>query len=259
LEIKMGVYALTGSASGIGAALKTALSNDGHSIISVDIKDADIIADLTTPGGRKTAVDAILAMAPEGLDGLVPLAGLGAGTAPDLLITKLNYFGTVELVNGLRPALKKKKGAIVLLCSNSVPMIPPDEEFLQALLSGDEEKSLALAEDKVAAGTHYMLTKRALNYWMRSNVMSYAGEGIRMNAIAPGPTITPMTKPLFESEDYGPIMQALLEQTPAARAGEAEEIAACIMFLLSPAASYVYGTCLWADGGYDAHTRQEHI
>lgn len=255
----MGTYALTGSASGIGAALKDSMASQGHELITIDIKDADIIADLTTPEGRQAVISAVQEKAPEGLDGFIPLAGLGGGSAPDLLITKLNYFGTVELVDGLRPLLAKKSGSVVLLCSNSAPMIPENEDFLAALLAGDEEKSLALAESSVDPGTHYMLTKRALNYWMRRNLMAYGRDGIRMNAVAPGPTITPMTKPLFESEEYAPIMQALLDQTPANRAAEAEEISSCIEFLLSPAASNVYGTLMFIDGGYDAHTRPDHV
>lgn len=255
----MGVYALTGSASGIGAALSASLTAEGHSIITVDIKDADVIADLTTPEGRVAAVNAVIERAPEGLDGFIPLAGLGGGTAPDLLITKLNYFGTIEMVEGLRASLAKKDGSIVLISSNSAPMMPVDEEFMEALLSGNEPEALRLAEEKLDPGTHYMRTKLAINYWMRSRLMEYAQDGIRINAIAPGPTLTPMTRPLFESEEYAPIMKSLIDSTPAGRAGEAEEIASCIMFLLSPAASNVYGTLLWADGGYDAHTRQQHI
>ena len=254
----MGTYALTGSASGIGATLKSALAADGHTLITIDIKDADITADLTTPEGREAVVAAVMEKAPGGLDGFIPLAGLGGGSAPDLLITRLNYFGTVELVEGLRPALAKKSGAIVLLCSNSAPMIPADDTFIEALLSGDEAMSLKIAEN-VQAGTHYMLTKRALNYWMRRNVMAYGREGIRMNAVAPGPTLTPMTRPLFESEEYAPIMQSLLDQTPVNRAAEPEEIVSCIQFLLSPGASNVYGTLLFSDGGYDAHTRPDHV
>jgi NAD(P)-dependent dehydrogenase (short-subunit alcohol dehydrogenase family) len=94
---------------------------------------------------------------------------------------------------------------------------------------------------------------------MRRNIMAYGREGIRMNAIAPGPTLTPMTRPLFESEQYAPIMASLLEQTPVNRAAEAEEVSSCIQFLLSPAASNVYGTLLFCDGGYDAHTRPDHV
>jgi NAD(P)-dependent dehydrogenase (short-subunit alcohol dehydrogenase family) len=255
----MGTYALTGSASGIGATLKSALEAEGHSLITIDIKDADIIADLTTTEGREAVIASVLEKAPDGLDGFIPLAGLGGGTAPDLLITRLNYFGTVVLLEGLRPALAKKSGAVVLLCSNSAPMIPEDEVFLEALLAGDEDKSIELAENHVAPGTHYMLTKRALNYWMRRNIMTYGRDGIRMNGVAPGPTITPMTKPLFESEEYAPIMQSLLDQTPSNRAAEPEEITACIQFLLSDAASNVYGTLLFSDGGFDAHTRTDHV
>lgn len=254
----MGTYALTGSASGIGAELASKLQAEGHSLITIDIKDADIIADLTTAPGRQAAVDAVLEKAPDGLDGFIPLAGLGGGSAPDLLITKLNFFGTIVLVEGLREALAKKSGAIVLLCSNSSPMIEPDEQFVQALLALDEEAALKRAEE-IDAGTHYMQTKRVINYWMRTNAMAYGRDGIRMNGIAPGPTLTPMTKPLFESEEYAPIMESLLDATPIQRAAEAEEIANCIMFLLSPASSYVHGCLLWADGGYDANMRQHHI
>ena len=104
-----------------------------------------------------------------------------------------------------------------------------------------------------------MQTKRALNYWMRRNAMAYGRDGIRMNGVAPGPTLTPMTKPLFESEEYAPIMQGLLEQTPIERAAEAGEISECILFLLSDKASYVHGSLLFIDGGFDAHTRTDHI
>ncbi|MBT6126786.1 MAG: SDR family oxidoreductase [Halieaceae bacterium] len=254
----MGTYALTGSASGIGAALSLALAEQGHSLITVDLKDADITADLTTVEGRSKVISEVLERAPDGLDGFVPLAGLGGGTAPDLLITRLNYFGTVALVEGLRPALAEKSGSVVLLCSNSAPMVPGDEAFIESLIAGDEEKALEIAAG-ISPGTHYMQTKRALNYWMRRHVMEYGREGIRMNAIAPGPTLTPMTTPLFESEEYAPIMQALLDQTPANRAADAEEISNCILFLLSPAASNVYGSLLFADGGFDAHVRQDHV
>lgn len=254
----MGTYALTGSASGIGAALAASLQGDGHRVITIDIKDADIIADLTTPEGRQAAVAAVREAAPDGLDGFVPVAGLGGGSAPDVLITKLNYFGTIEVVEGLRDLLAQRSGSIVLLCSNSAPMDVVNEDFMAALLDGDEPRALELAET-TAPGTHYMQTKRAVNYWMRRNAMAYGRDGIRMNGVAPGPTLTPMTKPLFESEEYAPIMQGLLDNTPIERAAEATEISDCILFLLSDKASYVHGALLFIDGGYDAHMRTDHI
>lgn len=90
----MGIYALTGAASGIGAALAGSLREAGHEIISVDIRDADIVADLSNPEGRQAAIAGVRERAPDGLDGLVPLAGVPGGGPPGTLITSVNYFGT---------------------------------------------------------------------------------------------------------------------------------------------------------------------
>ncbi|RZV55817.1 MAG: SDR family oxidoreductase [Pseudomonadales bacterium] len=254
----MGTYVLTGSASGIGACLKSMLEKAGHTLVTVDLKNADIIADLATADGRRTAIAAILARTSGAIDGFVPLAGLGGGVAQDELITRLNYFGTVELVEGLRDALAKNNGRVVLLCSHSAAMDYQDDEFIDCLLSGDEDRAVARAAD-VAPGSHYMIAKRALAFWMRRHAMDFARAGIRINAVAPGPINTPMTKPLFESDDYAALMQAMMDITPQQRPGEVEEVAGCIMFLLSDTASYVHGAVLFIDGGYDAHARQDHV
>jgi NAD(P)-dependent dehydrogenase (short-subunit alcohol dehydrogenase family) len=256
----MGTYALTGSASGIGASLASELRAEGHTVITVDIKDADIVADLSTLAGRESAVSGILAASADGLDGFIPVAGLGGGgVASGELITAVNYFGTVDLVNGLRPALEKARGNVVLLASNSAPMDVQHEGYINALLAGDEQLALDLAANEVPDGTHYMLGKRAIVFWMQREVMGFGRSGIRINAVAPGPVLTAMTKPLFESEEYAPVMQGLLDATPIQRAADPGEISACIRFLLSDAASYVSGSVLFIDGGYDAHVRQGHI
>ncbi len=254
----MGTYALTGGASGIGASLVEQLRGQGHEIINVDVRDADIIADLSTPEGRQAAVEGVRERAPEGLDGLVPLAGVGGGGPPGTLITSLNYFGTVEFVEGLRDLLAKKKGAVVLLCSNSAPMSSPEDRLLASLLEGDEAEALRISEED-DNGLHDMVGKRALAYWMRRNAMAYAQDGIRMNAVAPGPIDTPMTKPLFDNPQMAEIMNGLLAATPLARAGQPEEISRVIGFLLDDASSYVCGSVLFIDGGYDAAVRSDHL
>ena len=104
----MGIYALTGGASGIGAALTSKLKNAGHEIINIDIRDAEVLADLTKSDGRSEAITRVQALAPEGLDGFIPVAGLGAGSGhPGRLITGLNYFGAVRLIEGLRGLLER--------------------------------------------------------------------------------------------------------------------------------------------------------
>ena len=254
----MGTYALTGSASGIGAALSKSLHAQGHTVITVDMRDADIIADLSTPEGRQAAVAGVTEAAPEGLDGLVPLAGIAAGGPPGTLITAVNFFGAVEFLEGLRNLLAKKLGSVVLLCSNSAPMDAPNDDLLNALLAHDETEALRISKED-DNGMQYMVGKRALNFWMRRNCMDYAKAGVRMNAVAPGPIETPMTAPLFEDPEMAPIMEGLIDATPLRRMGQPEEIVTCIEFLLSPAASNVCGSNLFIDGGFDAHSRTDHI
>lgn len=254
----MGTYACTGSSSGIGFALFSALSAQGHKVITVDLKDADIIADLSSSEGRQKAIEGILKLAPHGLDGFIPVAGLGRGLASSELITSVNYFGTVELVEGLRDALSKNQGKVVLLVSNSVPIPKDRPEYMAALLSGNEEKALeesARLNDAVC----YMLGKRALVFWMQRNVMAYGRDGIRLNAVAPGPVFTPMTASILEREEYAKMMEAMLEATPFKRVGQPDEVAEAILFLLSKNASYVCGSVLYIDGGFNAHTRQNQI
>jgi len=254
----MGVYALTGGASGIGACLSRELQDNGHTVISVDMRDADIIADLSTPEGRQAAVLGVSELAPDGLDGLIPLAGVAGGGPAGTLITSVNYFGTVEVVAGVRKLLAQKRGAIVLLCSNSAPMSSDDDPLLQSLLAGDEAGALKISREN-DNGMHYMVGKRALAYWMRRNVMAYAKDGIRMNAVAPGPIDTPMTRPLFDNPEMATIVQHLLDATPLGRAGQPEEISKVIRFLLGPDASYICGSLLYIDGGYDANTRKDRV
>lgn len=254
----MGTYALTGGASGIGACLAGKLRAQGHSVINVDMRDADIIADLSTARGRQVAAAGVRERAPDGLDGLVPLAGVPAGGPPGTLITAVNFFGTVQWVESLRDLVAAKRGAIVLLCSNSAPMSSPQDRLLDSLLAGDEAEALRIASED-DNGMHYMTGKRALAYWMRRNTMAYAKDGIRMNAVAPGPIDTPMTKPLFDNPQMADIMQHLLDATPLGRMGMAQEVADVICFLLGPEASYVCGSVLYIDGGYDANTRTDIV
>ena len=78
----MGTYAVTGSASGMGRETAQRLRDGGHTVIGVDIRSAEVVADLSTPAGRKTAADGVLAASGAGLDGAVLAAGLGPAPAP---------------------------------------------------------------------------------------------------------------------------------------------------------------------------------
>lgn len=98
---------ITGSASGIGAAAREALVAAGHDVIGVDLRNAEIIGDLSTAAGRAQVIAAALQRCGGRLDGLVLCAGLGAQVQPPSLTVSVNYFGAVELLDGLLPALQR--------------------------------------------------------------------------------------------------------------------------------------------------------
>ena len=120
----MGTIAISGSASGIGAATRAMLEAEGHTVIGIDLRDAEVIADLSTDEGRRSAVADVAQRCGDALDGFVSGAGLGP-PAPATSITEVNYFGSQNLLEGLRPALAATSGAsVVQIGSNSTTITP---------------------------------------------------------------------------------------------------------------------------------------
>ena len=186
----MGTIVVTGSASGMGATTSARLSREGHRVIGVDLKDADVVADLSLPEGRQAAIEGVMSRAGGALDGLVTFAGLaGRPGRPGSLVVSVNYFGTVELLAGLRPLLAQgRDAAAVAISSNSTTCQPGVRvDLVDACLAGDEAAAIALA-DTIASIDVYPATKTAIARWVRRHAPQpdWIGAGITLNAIAPG-------------------------------------------------------------------------
>ena len=253
----MPYIAVTGSASGIGAAIAARLARDGADVIGVDLRDATVVADLSTAAGRTAAVDGVLEACGGSLDGLVACAGLGPHVVDLPAIAAVNYFGAQELLVGLRGALAAAPApAAVVISSNSTTMPGAESALVDACLAGDAAAVSGLAET-LAGNQVYAGSKLALTRWLRraAPTAEWAGAGIRLNAVAAGPIRTPLLEGGLSHAIYGPAIRNF--PVPTGGYGAPEDIAAVVAFLLGPEARYVCGSVWFADGGTDALVRGE--
>lgn len=245
---------VTGAASGIGKATADLLRMRGDKVIGLDLRDADILADLSTIEGRRSGVERAISLSGGTLDGVVACAGI-AGGATDAVIA-INYFGTIAIIQGLRDTLAAAATPRVAVISSGACIMPAHQPIVDACLAGDEAMAKAAAAGM--DGLTYPSTKQALSRWVRQNAIlpQWAGQGIFMNAISPGIVVTPMTEPMFETEK-GRELIATAPPIAVADYASADDIAPLLAFLVSADCRYMVGTNIFIDGGGEIMFRGE--
>lgn len=260
-EERVGTYAVTGSGSGMGGAAADKLRAAGHTVIGVDLADAEVVADLSTESGRRAAAEGVLAAADGRLDGAVLAAGLGPVSGREATIAQVNYAGAVELLRLWRPALAAAGNAkVVVFASNSTtttPLVP--RRAVRALLAGEPDKAVRSVRlfGKAAAAMIYAGSKIALGHWVRRTAVlpQWAGSGIRLNALAPGAILTP----LLEDQLARPTEAKAIKSfpVPIGGYGDPAQLADWVVFMLSDAADFLVGSVVFVDGGSDAYFRAD--
>ena len=253
------VVAVTGAATGLGAAASRLLEADGARVIGVALEGTEVTADLGTAEGRASAIAAIRAAAPAGLDGLALCAGLGPQHADAAEIASVNYFGVVELLDALASDLARGQEAAAV-CISSIAATATagvDMKLVEAMLAGDEPAARTRASASPGSSAVYGASKLAVARAMRMRVTAWGEAGVRCNAVAPGSFLSPMMAAILRD----PVLEGLTNAMPIPlqRMAEPVEIAQAVVFLLSPAASYVHGTVFHVDGGADALMRPDSL
>jgi NAD(P)-dependent dehydrogenase (short-subunit alcohol dehydrogenase family) len=235
---------VTGAGSGIGRATASRIAREGGRVIAVDVSQerldefvaehagADIVsltADITDDAG----VERIIAAAGDTIDGLANIAGImddmtPVGDVSDAVwdrVFRVNVTGTMKLMRAVIPAMLAQGGGSIVNTAS------------EAALRGS------------AAGAAYTASKHAVAGLTKSSAFMYGPSGIRVNAVAPGPTITNI-EASFGSPLGSERIQIGMSVMPDPV--EADALASSITFLLSNDGVNVNGIIMASDGGWSA-------
>lgn len=222
---------ITGGTSGIGAGLARGFADAGATVTAVGL-DADAVeaypgvtvveADVTD----QAALDAIAASSPR-IDAVVTCAGLIRRVEehdPEVFakVVEVNLTGTMRTLVACKPKLVESGGAAVGIAS-----------------------ILTWAAGPLVPG--YSASKGGVKQLVQSLAASWAPEGVRVNAIAPGWIDTPLTDALRADPER---TRLIMDRTPMKRWGTPSDLVGAALFLCSDAAAFITGATLPVDGGY---------
>jgi NAD(P)-dependent dehydrogenase (short-subunit alcohol dehydrogenase family) len=227
---------VTGGTSGIGRAIAEAFAAEGADVVVTGLTEAEAEACRGASRGLtahcldvadQAAIDKLVA-AFSRLDVLVNAAGMilrdGLEFEPEgfLRVVDINLSGTMRVCRACQSLLARSGGCIVNLAS-----------MLSFFGSG--------------FAPAYSASKGGVVQLTKSLAIAWAGQGIRVNAIAPGWIETALTQPLYDNASRS---DAIVARTPLGRWGRPEDVAGAVLFLSSPAAAFITGVVLPIDGGY---------
>ena len=235
------VALVTGAGRGLGRACALALSEAGARVIAVS-RTANELASLAeeAPGPVETWVedavgDALLARI-ETLDRLDVLVN-NAGTnrpQPFLEVTDEVLDGMLNL--NVRAAFRVARSAARVMMERGSGSIV--------------NMSSQMGHVGSPRRTVYCMTKHGIEGLTKAMAVELGPHGIRVNAVSPTFIETPLTRPFLEDPDFAEFVMGMI---PMKRLGTADEVAAAVLYLASPASGIVTGTSLRVDGGWTAH------
>ncbi|HLF39912.1 MAG TPA: SDR family oxidoreductase [Acidimicrobiia bacterium] len=235
------VAVVTGAASGIGAATAQRLSEAGATVVGADVKDGDQVTSQTDVSDREQ-VDALIDRTlseHRRLDAMVNVAGIiRTGDLVDLTEDELD----LVLAVNLKGVLFGTQAAIRAMRNGS---------------GGSIVNVASAAIDMPAAGYGaYAMSKAAVAMLTRTAALEVGGDGIRVNALAPGFVETGMTARWFTNEEgavdeagRSAVLAGAARQSPLGVTGEPDDIAWAALYLVSDASRFMTGQILRPNGG----------
>lgn len=244
-ELEGKIAVITGGASGIGYATARAFIEAGAAVVVADLNEDrangaandlgksafPIAADVTSSADVNRIIETAVAQF-GGIDILVNSAGIA---------TKYRF---VELPEDAWDAMMAVHTRGTFLCTQAAARV-----MIERGSGAVVNLSSIAAELGNPLAVHYAAAKGAIRMITRATAVSLAPHGIRVNAVGPGTTETPLTEVALR--DPG-IRAAAVERIPMGHFAQAEDVADIILFLASDRARYVTGQTIYVDGGWTA-------
>ena len=240
LGLRDSVCLVTGSTGGIGAAVAELLRAEGAAVVTVGRSGGDVRADLAQAGEPERVVDEVEARHGR-IDVLVNNVGVAYQRTFEEVtdadwdeLWQLNVMSYVRAIRAALPGMRERKSGVIVNVSSTAGKRPS------------------------ASMPDYSVTKAAVLSLSRLIADVYAKDGIRCNAVTPGPTATEAwlgeggladQQGARSGKSRDEVLAAVGAGRPLGRLAEPDEIASVVAFLCSPRSSYVTGAAWSADGG----------
>jgi NAD(P)-dependent dehydrogenase (short-subunit alcohol dehydrogenase family) len=239
---------VTGSTTGIGAAIAVALAAEGAFVVvsgRSEGRGGDVVARIEKDGGTAAFVKADLSAGSDAIGRFATEATNAAGGRIDVLVNNaallLTPTPTAEVAQEtVDEALAVSVRSVFLLTGLLAP--PMAERGHGAVVNLGSISGLRGS----AYSALYNTTKAAVHSLTTSWAAEYGPHGVRVNTVAPGPTLTEKVATMEER------LTPILARMPSGRAGTPAEVASAVVFLASDEASQIHGATLTVDGGYTA-------